>query len=234
MDNILKLNNIYYKYNKKTECISDLSFEIKRGTFHAFIGENGAGKSTTIKMIVGLINDYEGDIMINDENVKENNVRNIISYIPDKAIFPHNMNVQQYLIQCGLLKRGNKSQIIKEIQEWSENLDITNLLKNNANHLSAGQKKKILLMRAIIEQSELIILDEPGANLDPTTREILFKTLLFLVKKGITIFISTHILDEIKNYANHATFIKSGKLIWSGKVSGEQIKKIYKEHYIKI
>lgn len=88
------------------------------------------------------------------------------------------------------------------------------------------------MIRAIIEHSQFIVLDEPAANLDPTSRTHLFKTLKYLTEQGTTILISSHILDEIKNFANSATFIKKGNFIWSGEVSGDEINKIYNYHYL--
>ncbi len=233
MNEMLKLENIVYGYNKKHITIHDLSFSVPKGSFHAFIGENGAGKSTTINMIVGLIDSYEGNIFINDNNVKHtNDARKYVSYIPDKAIFPNGFNTKKYLLNCGLLKRDDKHLLNQEIEEWAKSLEIEEILNKNPNKLSAGQKKKVFLIRAIIEKSQLIILDEPAANLDPTTRIQLFKTLKYLVDNGTTILISSHILDEIKNYTTSATFIKKGHFIWSGPVSGNQITDIYANYYL--
>ena len=233
MDFILELENICFGYTKKHLNINNVSFSLKKGSFHAFIGENGAGKSTIMNMIVGLIEQYEGNIIIDGKNVKENNfARKYVSYIPDKAIFPYGLNARQYLKSCALLKRKDKHNIEKEIDDWAKYLDITEVLKRNPNKLSAGQKKKIFLIRAIIEHSQFIVLDEPAANLDPTSRTHLFKTLKYLTEQGTTILISSHILDEIKNFANSATFIKKGNFIWSGEVSGDEINKIYNYHYL--
>ncbi len=233
MNEILRLENIVYGYNKKKTIIHNISFSVPKGSFHAFIGENGAGKSTTISMIVGLIDSYEGNIFINDNNVKTtNDARKYVSYIPDKAIFPNGLNTKNYLLNCGLLKRDDKHLLNQEIEDWAKHLEIEDILNRNPNKLSAGQKKKIFLIRAIIERSQLIVLDEPAANLDPTTRIQLFKTLKYLVDNGTTILISSHILDEIKNYATSATFINKGRFIWSGPVSWNQITDIYANYYL--
>lgn len=232
MENIIETINVYYRYNKKIECLKGLNFNIKKGSFHAFIGENGAGKSTTIKILVGLIQNYEGDILFNNQNIRNISDEKSISFIPDKAIFPNDMNTKQFLTFCARVRRDDKIEIEKEINYWSEQLDIIEVLQKNPNKLSAGQKKKVLLIKAIIEKSELIILDEPAANLDPTSRIQLFKTLKNLSSIGKTIFISTHILEEIKNFATHATFIRKGEHIWTGEVKGDEINDIYSKHYL--
>ena len=231
-NNILELKNVFYKYDKKGHSVNNLTFSIKKGSFHAFVGENGAGKSTTIKLIVGLINNYEGEILINNNDVKETFSRGCISFIPDKAIFSSSMSLKQYLLSSIMLKRNDKNNVLQEIDKWCEKLDLTNLINKNPNKFSAGQKKKVFLIRAILERAELIILDEPAANLDPTTRKQLFSILKNITKTGTSIFISSHILDEIKNYATNATFIKKGSIVWSGEVHGDMINDIYNKFYL--
>jgi ABC-2 type transport system ATP-binding protein len=102
-------------------------------------------------------------------------------------------------------------------------------IKRNPNKLSSGQVKKILLIRAALEKSEIIILDEPAAFLDPTSRLQFFELLKELNDQGVTIFISSHILDEIKKYIDSVTFIKQGEIKWSGKIAGKDLIKKYKE-----
>ena len=229
---IISSSNIYMKYKNKDKefTLKNVSFNVSKGEFHAFIGENGAGKSTTIKIMAGLNNDFDGNLLINGLNVKTDvKARAKLCYIPDKTSFPLNISSYDFLYQLALLVRDDKEQIKIELDEWIKKLSLENEIKRNPNKLSSGQVKKILLIRAALEKSEIIILDEPAAFLDPTSRLQFFELLKELNNQGVTIFISSHILDEIKKYIDSVTFIKQGEIKWSGKIEGKDLIKKYKE-----
>ncbi len=233
---MVELKNVSFKYKRSSDdwSLSNITFNIGDGSFHAFIGENGAGKSTTTKVITGLINNYEGQVLINGKDpALDKTARVDMAYIPDKAIFPSNLSTFDYLFKMAALTRRDHDQLKTEIEYWMDRLAISDKKDANPNHLSAGQKKKVLLIKCIIEQANIIVLDEPAANLDPTTRMELFNILRYLSEQGKTIFISTHIIEEIKKYANYATFIKKGKIQWSGPVQGNDIIDYYEQLFAK-
>lgn len=226
------MSNIYMKYKKNDKAYSlrNVNFQVAKGEFHAFIGENGAGKSTTIKIITGLNNDFEGNLFINELDVRQNTkARTKLCYIPDKTIFPVDISAYDFVYNLALLERNDKEQVRLELEEWIDKLNLRDHMSRNPNKLSSGQAKKILLMRAALEKSNIIILDEPVAFLDPTSRLQFFELLKILNKEGITVFMSSHILDEIKNYVDSVTFIKKGEIKWSGKIKGEDLISKYKE-----
>ncbi len=232
---VLSLRNVSVK-RKRSEILSldNISFDIESGSFHTFIGENGAGKSTTMKCIVGQICNFDGNIYINNKDTKTDSSSRLgICYIPDKAIFPNNISAFDYLYNAAKLIRDDKIQLKNEIEQLLNDFDLKEIGKRNLNHLSSGQKKKIYLIKCIVEKSQIVILDEPVVNLDPTTRQVFLTKLKELTNYGVTIFISTHILEEIKNYATHATFIKKGKIIWSGNVEDNSIIEKYNDIYVK-
>ncbi len=234
-ENILIIENLYMKYKKKDEkyALENLNFCIQKGEFHAFIGENGAGKSTTIKIISGLNNDYDGNVYINNLNVRDNvNARESFSYIPDKIVFPSGISAWDYIYNTALLVRDDKEGLKVELNNLLQKFGIEEIIKRNPNKLSSGQIKKVLLILAILEKSKFIILDEPASFLDPTSRMFLFSELERMNKEGVTIMISSHILEEIKKYVNAVTFIKRGKIIWSGKVKGEELIKKYNQYIL--
>ena len=169
-DDALVIENLYMKYNSKDKqfVLENLNFKIKKGDFHAFIGENGAGKSTTIKIISGLNNEYDGNVIMNGLNTKENVLaRKKFSYIPDKVVFPNGINTWNYLYNVALLTRDDKEALKVELNDLIEKFEITEVVKRNPNKLSSGQIKKILLIQSILEKSDFIVLDEPAAFLDP-------------------------------------------------------------------
>lgn len=177
---ILEIENLYAKYKKKEQdyVLNNINFSIEKGEFHAFIGENGAGKSTTIKIISGLNNDYDGNVFIDGLNIKNNpKSRNSFSYVPDKVVFPSGINTWDYLYNTASLVRNDLEGLKNEMNELFKRFDIEKLKTKAPNKLSSGQIKKVLLILSIIEKSKFIILDEPATFLDPSARIELFNTL---------------------------------------------------------
>ncbi|SYV97168.1 ABC-type multidrug-like transport system ATP-binding protein [Mycoplasmopsis edwardii] len=217
-NNILEIKNLskIYKNNKEQTGIFDLNFAVQKGSFHAFIGENGAGKTTTIKSIISSYINYDGEIILNGHNIKNEKSRASLGYIPENAIFPKEITVFEYLKYLGLLTGQNKKELENKINEMLKEFDIENLKNKKPYNFSSGQKKKILLIQALLNDPEIIILDEPAANLDPTGRYQLFSLLKKLNEQGKTIFISSHILSEIDKYVDSLTLIHKGHIVYSG------------------
>ncbi|MGL5438220.1 MAG: ATP-binding cassette domain-containing protein [Metamycoplasmataceae bacterium] len=219
-----------YKKRDKYYSLTNINFNVHKGQFHAFIGENGAGKSTAIKILAGLNNDFEGDLFINNLDArKDNKARSKLCYISDKTVFPSGISSYDFIYNLVLMERNDKEKIKIELEEWIDKLELREHMAKSPNKLSAGQAKKILLMRAALERSDIIILDEPTNFLDPTSRIQFFDLLKELNKSGATIFLSTHILDEVKHYIDSVTFIKKGEIKWSGEIKGEELINKYKE-----
>lgn len=229
----LTIRNLSYTYKKNNyKSLDNVSINIGAGEFHVFTGDNGAGKSTTIKIIVGILNDYDGSITINGNNIIEYpGTKKVISYVSDQTIFPEYFTVYEYLYLLGSNYSKSKSTLKNRILRLLEQFDMKDQKKANPNKLSLGQKKKILLIRALLEKAELIILDEPVANLDPTTKLQILKLLKEIQNQGISIFVSTHLLDDIKNFATHLSLISKGQIKYSGPVSSEEFARINYEHF---
>ena len=230
---VVDIDNITYIYEgNNTPSLNNVSFKIKRGSFHVFAGENGAGKSTMIKVMLGHISGYEGTISINKKNVLDfPSVKRLLSYVEDVSIFPSFFTTYQYLYEIGRLMGTSPATTKSKIIYFLKQFQIPEVKNKNPNKLSMGQKKKVLLIRSLLEKSKLLILDEPAANLDPTTKIQIFDLLKGLQKQGFTIFISTHLLDDIKNYATDLTLISKGNIIYSGPVSSSEFERISKEFF---
>ncbi|MDE5599319.1 MAG: ABC transporter ATP-binding protein, partial [Ureaplasma sp.] len=232
---LINLQDINYAVNEK-HILKDINFEIKPGSFHAFIGENGAGKSTTIKLLVGLNNKYTGKLLINDVDVRyKENIRDGIAFVPDQTPFPTNFTVKAYLYHLTLLMTNlTLGEVNTDIDHYLTKFGITEIKNRNANRCSAGQKQKLLLISALIQRPKVIILDEPFANLDPSSRYMFMEELKeYQLKNNATIFLSTHILDEIKEYADHVTFIRKGKVLLTKEIANNnEITRLYREHYL--
>lgn len=230
--NAIELRNINFKYKKNnTYVLKNVTFAIEFGSFHVFIGENGAGKTTTMKIINNLLLDYCGDVLINCQNLKDKNfVNSNVSYFLDTTDFPKNLSIFDYLFNSALIFRKDVDNLKQQINDYLVAFDLLDFKNKNPKKLSLGQKKKVLLIRSLLDNSNIFILDEPVANLDPTARLQFFKELKRnQLKKGVTIFISTHVISEIQDYIDSATFIRKGQIVWSGKIHGKQLLKKYLE-----
>ncbi len=230
----IAVNNLYMSYTKKgNPTIKNCTFNIHEGDFHIFIGQNGAGKSTIIRMLIGLNDDFSGQILISGVDSKEKNARESMIFVPDKPIFPSEFTTFDYLfLSCNEDIRKNKELLTIKIDEYLKEFDILEVRDKNPNFLSSGQKQKVLIIKILINKPKIIILDEPTSNLDSITRIQFLNKLKELSKnEEVTIFISTHILDEIKKYATAATFIDKGEIKWNGKIKNEDILEIHNRIY---
>ncbi len=229
----LTFENVVFKYDKnKAPALDDISFKINKGEFHAFIGENGAGKSTTIKIITGENDGYRGLVNLNNRNITKNtSAKQKIAYVADTNKFPRYLSVEKYLFSIGYVHNTDAKVVRADINFYLERFGISDVKNKNPNKLSLGQQKKVLLIRCLLENAQLIVLDEPAANLDPTTKLQIFELLKQIQKAGVTIFISTHLLDDIKGIATNLTLISEGKILYSNKVDESEFDNITKKFF---
>lgn len=213
--NILEIKHLNKLYDNNRG-IKDVNMVIKEGTFHAFIGENGAGKTTTIKSIIGSYINYDGEILINGISTKKPESKSNIGYVPEVTIFPKELTTYQYLKYLAQLNNVDKAKIDLKIDEMLNKFNIMDLKNKKPYSFSSGQKKKVLLIQALIHDPKLVILDEPSANLDPSARFELFSILSELRRENKTIIISTHVLSEVDKYADSLTLIHKGKILYNG------------------
>ncbi|CBW54599.1 ABC transporter ATP-binding protein [Mycoplasma mycoides] len=232
MNDILKINHLTKIFTDTNRGVNDINMSVKSGSFHAFIGENGAGKTTTIKTIIGAFSKYEGEVLINNINIKKAQAKSYIGYVPEVAIFPKELTTIQYLTYLGFLSKLDKKEVEHKIKEFLEMFNISNLINEKPYNFSSGQKKKILLIQALLHNPKLLILDEPAANLDPTARYELFSFLKKInEKENISILISSHNLSEIDKYVDSLTLIHKGKILYSG-VKTKNLEDIFYEKVI--
>ena len=233
---IVKVKNFTKKYPKTDRpAVSNLSFEIRKGQFHAFIGANGAGKTTTMKALVGAYapSKWQGEILIDNIPNQSALAKFKIGYVPEKAVFPHNFTTKQYLENfarlAGLSDQEAKSFTENTLKEFK----MEKLANKSPELFSSGQKKKILCAQALCHDPDVLILDEPAANLDPIARHELFQMLKQIQDKGKSIFISSHILAEVGQYANYATILDGGKIVYSGAITKRNnLEKLYNQYVL--
>ena len=221
----INVTNLVKKFDEQL-VIKNISFKVKKNSIVGILGKNGAGKTTLLGMLLGLITPTKGDVYIFGKNLKFNK-KEILSEINFQSPYvdlPKKMTVEQNLSFYSRLY-GVKN-FSKVIELLVNELKINDLLKKNYGSLSAGQKTKINLCKALLNKPKLLLLDEPTASLDPETSIFIRHYLLEYQKKnGSTILITSHNLNEVQAMCSNIILLKSGEIVSQGNI--KQILKNY-------
>ncbi|MGY0374756.1 ABC transporter ATP-binding protein [Clostridium sp. JNZ J1-5] len=215
----LQAINLTKKIGGRT-IINDLSFEIEEGDICGFLGPNGSGKTTTIRMITGLISPTKGEILISGNNVAKDRRTALIKLgaIVESPIFFPYMSGRKNLQNLARLNPNMTRK--KQLGKVEEVLDIVGLqdrAKDKVKTYSLGMKQRLGIAQALLNNPDIVILDEPSNGLDPMgMRELRELVLKLQEEKGITFFISSHLLDELQQMCNKLIVIREGRLIWQG------------------
>jgi len=229
-DKILKVSNIKKTF-KDIKAVDDVSFFVKRGSLFAFLGQNGAGKSTTIKMITTLLSKDHGEVMLNDRN-DEDYIRNKIGVVFQENVLDDLLTVKENLMLRGTFYIKEKALVEERYSQLVKELNLESLENQRFKTLSGGQKRRVEIARALFSNPELLILDEPTTGLDPETRIIVWDVIEKLrSEKGITVFLTTHYMEEAAN-ADFVTIIHKGKIVAEGTPS--TLKNQYSKDYFKV
>ncbi len=215
---MLKIRNVSKSYVTNKKAVDNLSLEINPGEIFGFIGHNGAGKTTTIKAIVGLIDFEEGEIFVNDKNIKDYplEVKSIIAYLPDNPDLYAQLTGMQFLNFVFDIYKINKETRDLKVTEYADMFEISNNLNELISTYSHGMKQKLALISALVRKPKLLVLDEPFVGLDPKASFLVKKVMRELCDSGSSIFFSTHILEVAEKLCDHVGIIKNGKLIAYG------------------
>lgn len=215
---MLTINNLCKTYKGGKVAVDHLSIQVEAGDIFGFIGHNGAGKSTTIKSVVGVLDFEEGEILILGHSIKTEPLRckEQIAYIPDTPDLYEHLTGIQYLNFIadifGIPADIRQSKITK----YADAFELTGNLGDLISSYSHGMKQKLALISAMIHDPKLLILDEPFVGLDPQASATLKKIMHELCDNGSAIFFSTHVLDVAQKLCNKVAMISQGKLIFAG------------------
>lgn len=197
------------KYYKKNIGVKDISLSVKKGEIFGFLGSNGAGKSTTIRCLLGLIKPSGGQMtLFGGRYGSLTESLHHIGYMPSEAMFYPTMKVKDVIAFAAKVRKKDCSQ---EAKRLSELLEVPSDKK--IEELSLGNRKKVSIVCALQHQPDLIILDEPTSGLDPLMQERFFKLIKEACSKGATCFLSSHVLSEIKNYCDCVAILKNGEIV---------------------
>ena len=232
---ILEINNYTKNYGGDKKAADNISLSVEAGDIYGFIGHNGAGKSTTIRAIVGVLDFSEGEILIDGKSVKNDSIecKKITAYIPDNPDLYENLTGIQYLNFIADVFDISASDREERIKRYGDKFEITESLGDLISSYSHGMKQKVAIISALIHEPKLIVMDEPFVGLDPKATFILKEIMHEMCEKGAAVFFSTHVLDVAEKLCNKVAIIKKGKLIASGTMEeltkGQSLESVFME-----
>ncbi|EEL38076.1 ABC transporter, ATP-binding protein [Bacillus toyonensis] len=217
---MLEIINFSKTYKGGKKAVNHLNITVKAGDIFGFIGHNGAGKSTTIKSLVGVIDFEEGEIFIDGHSVKKDPIacKRVMAYIPDNPDLYEQLTGIQYLNFVADVYKVPAKDREEQIQKYGDAFEITPYLGDLISSYSHGMKQKVAIISAVLHKPKLLVLDEPFVGLDPKAAVVLKGIMKEFCEKGSAIFFSTHVLDVAEKLCNKIAMINRGKLALSGEV----------------
>lgn len=217
---MIEIKNVSKTYNGVKKAIDQISFDIKDGEIFAFIGHNGAGKTTMIKSLVGILDFEEGDILINHKSIKKDPIgcKLEMAYVPDNPDLYENMTAMDFIhFVCDMYDTPMDKRI-KNIEKYAKMFEMEEKLNDDISSYSHGMKQKVALIAALSHDPSVLIMDEPFVGLDPKAVFDVKNIMQKMTKEGKTIFFSTHILDVAEKLCDRVAIIKNGKIVKIGKM----------------
>lgn len=218
---MLEIINFSKTYKGGKKAVDQLNITVQAGDIFGFIGHNGAGKSTTIKSLVGVIDFEEGEIFVDGHSVKKDPIacKKVMAYIPDNPDLYEQLTGIQYLNFVADVFKVSAKDREAQIQKYGDAFEITPYLGDLISSYSHGMKQKVAIISAVLHKPKLLVLDEPFVGLDPKAAVVLKGIMKELCEKGSAIFFSTHVLDVAEKLCNKIAMINRGKLALSGEVN---------------
>lgn len=217
MKNIIEINNLSKSFSE-IKAVDGLSFKVKEGELFAFLGVNGAGKSTTINIICGQLKKDSGSVIINgcDLDGNRDSIKSEIGVVFQNSVLDKALSVKDNLESRAALYGITGKAFGDRLNELSLLLDFKDLLKRSVGKLSGGQRRRIDIARALLSRPKILILDEPTTGLDPQTRKLLWSVIGDLRKnENMTVMLTTHYMEEAAE-ADYVVILDSGKIAAEG------------------
>ncbi len=215
---MLEIRHFSKSYGSDKLAADDVNITVESGDIYGFIGHNGAGKSTTIRAAVGVLDFTDGDIYIDGHSVKDEPMecKRVTAYIPDNPDLYENLTGIQYLNFISDVFEISANDREERVKKYADAFEITDSLGDAINSYSHGMKQKLAIISALIHEPKLLVLDEPFVGLDPKATFTLKEIMHEMCENGTAIFFSTHVLDVAEKLCNKVAIIKQGKIIAAG------------------
>ena len=217
MKNAISVRDLKKSY-KEHEAVKGISFDVNEGEFFAFLGENGAGKSTTINMLCTILSKTSGDVRIFDHELgrEDDSIRKLIGIVFQNSVLDNKLTVKENLLTRGAYYGLNKKQVLERMEPFMESFELNEIWNRRYERLSGGQRRRVDIMRALIHDPKILFLDEPTTGLDPKSRMLVWEHIRRLKnEKNLTIFLTTHYMEETAD-ADNVVILDKGRIIANG------------------
>ena len=217
-DSIVKVEKLYHRYTTQW-AVQDLSFEIRERGVLGLLGANGAGKSTTMNIMCGVLNQTSGNVFINGVNLRENPIeaKKYIGFLPQKPPLNPDMTVDEYLHFCAHLRRMEGKEVARAVEAVKERCGIVHFSRRLLRNLSGGYQQRVGIAQAIIHNPKVVVFDEPTNGLDPM-QIVEIRNLVKEIAVDRAVILSTHILPEVQVSCDNIIMITQGKCVFSGTI----------------
>jgi ABC-2 type transport system ATP-binding protein len=216
-ENCIAVYNLRKQYSKdKTYAIDGITFDVKYGTVFGFLGPNGAGKTTTLKILTTLLTPSSGSIRIFGKDLVKNlsEIKKLMGVVSQNPSFEANLTVERALDLYGMLWGLRDKKMRKQkVNEILNAFDLESIRNVKNDDLSIGQRRRVQVAREFMHEMDLLFLDEPTVGLDPSARRLLLDYIKLHVKSGLTVFFTTHIMEEAEYLCDEIAIIHKGKII---------------------
>ena len=215
---MIKFKNVTKVYNRTIKAVNNVSFEVRGGEIVGFTGPNGSGKTTTIKMLTGILPPDKGEIKINGFDIKKNMIqaKSSIGYIADSPDMFLRLKGIEFLNFIADVYKVSNDDRKKRVNELAERFELTDALYSPMMSYSHGMRQKLMVIAALVHNPPVWILDEPMTGLDPKSSYELKEMMREHAKKGNAVFFSTHVLEVAEKLCDKVIIIKKGNLLYDG------------------
>lgn len=217
MENVIEIQHLIKDF-KDVRAVNDLSFKVKKGEFFAFLGINGAGKSTTISIMCGKLSRNSGSVLINGLDIDKDmdQIRKVLGVVYQNNVLDKVLTVYDNLKFRAGLYNITGEEFKKRYEYFADLLNFKDLKDRVYGKLSGGQKRRVDIARALLHNPEILILDEPTTGLDPQTRKLVWEVIDKIRKeRQMTVFLTTHYMEEVSD-ANYVVILNKGEIVASG------------------
>jgi ABC-2 type transport system ATP-binding protein len=208
-------------WDRSYKALDDVSFSIPEGEVTGFLGANGAGKTTFIKIMMKFIKTSEGNIRYSSSlGLHDRDIFRQIGFLPERPYFYPHLTGREFILFLSALSEVSKRDATDRLRNWSERFDLSHALDRKISTYSKGMMQRLGFISAVIHNPIFIVLDEPLSGLDPVGRKIIKNAIGEIAKEGKTIFFSSHIISDVEEICRNIVFLEKGKLAYTGTIQG--------------